>query len=643
LVTNAIVREQVELDGGRTVRGVSMPKIELRRPGLILWWRWLNATVLSTLLATLAGAGVAVLLGLPAVTVGFWIDRSTGSIAEQLLGELHAWILAGVLLVLCLPASGWIAGWLAGALQQVPLRELLPDPRRWVRATRLAWACGTAPAGMLGVAIALQAPAADLAGPFVFGLGVVVALAGSVVLGSILAALMQARLLGVGPGLAKWWVVSNLVGWSTAGLTLVMLLRGQFLSPGNGADLGMLGNPYAQTLNELLLLVIPLADLVAMGTVSGAISGLGLQVISRGRPSPLIRAKPHLFDCFLPAAGGIGLLVVLASLAVTQLTPCAGLDRALGRSGCIREVGLELPYDNVISFTPEGEVFAAGAWDNGVAEVWRLSDASLVLEISSQETGLTTAALSRDGLTVAMVAGDGRVPLYRVSDGMLIRVLELCSTGQREESVNYPDYLEFSPDGRLIAAPDAMDSEHLGMTIWSTDGTHRTCLFPPELGSDAPSALSLAEDGRLAVGTKSGSVLIVQPASGEITHLATTQEYIQAITFSPAGETVAAYLGDGSIRSWSGLDGRALWATPASATPVGGCLVYSPDGEMLATTVPGVRAYVRLISAENGQYLGHFSGACGLAFSSDGQVLVSNGWKTVRYWKIDPDLGSSKP
>jgi WD40 repeat protein len=378
-----------------------------------------------------------------------------------------------------------------------------------------------------------------------------------------------------------------------------------------------------------------------MGAVSGAISGLGLLVLSRGRFTSLAPARLHLFSLFLPAAGGIGLLAALTSLALTQLTPCAGLDRALGRSGCIHEVGLELPYENVMSFTPDGEVLAAGARDNGVVEVWRLSDASLALEISSPETGFTTAALSPDGSTVATVAMDGRVPLYRISDGMLIRVLELCSAGRREGDVNYPDYLEFSPDGRMMAAPDAMDSEHLGMTIWSTSGFDRTCLFPPQLGSDAPSAMSVAEDGRLAVGTKSGAILMVQPERGEITHLATTQEYVQAISFAPGGEAVAAYLGDGSIRSWSALDGRALWATRPAATPVGGCLVYSPNGKMLAAAVPGVRAHIRVIRAEDGKVLQTFSGACGLAFSSDSEVLVSQGWQTVRHWRIDPNPGRS--
>jgi hypothetical protein len=62
---------------------------------------------------------------------------------------------------------------------------------------------------------------------------------------------------------------------------------------------------------------------------------------------------------------------------------------------------------------------------------------------------------------------------------------------------------------------------------------------------------------------------------------------------------------------------------------------------MLAAAVPGVRAHIRVIRAEDGKVLQTFSGACGLAFSSDSEVLVSQGWQTVRHWRIDPNPGRS--
>jgi WD40 repeat protein len=146
------------------------------------------------------------------------------------------------------------------------------------------------------------------------------------------------------------------------------------------------------------------------------------------------------------------LVVVVAIVSVLLiregLRPCAWLDIALKRSGCICTLEEHEEEVDSLAFSPDGTLLALGL-RNGTVRMWRVEDRELlrVLKTSISPTveGVYSqdVAFSPDGKILAFGSTDGNVRLWRVSDGRLLHTLEgrsgrICS-------------LDFSPDGGILA------------------------------------------------------------------------------------------------------------------------------------------------------------------------------------------------
>jgi WD40 repeat protein len=98
-----------------------------------------------------------------------------------------------------------------------------------------------------------------------------------------------------------------------------------------------------------------------------------------------------------------------------------------------------------VSFSEDGRLLAAAGGRNGSpakVKVWRVQDHQLLCEITTRGEGFKVLALSSDGQLIAGASAEGRVEVWRVSDGQALwsRIVS-----------NPMQSMLFSPDSRRLA------------------------------------------------------------------------------------------------------------------------------------------------------------------------------------------------
>ena len=233
--------------------------------------------------------------------------------------------------------------------------------------------------------------------------------------------------------------------------------------------------------------------------------------------------------------------------------------------------------------------------------------------------GMTSAALSPDGSTLAIGRDDSRVELRDVASRKRTRLLGSGHQG-------WVNSVAFSPDGATLASA----AEDTAVRLW--DVATGNLVATLEGHEDGIASVAFSPDGqRLASGSWDHTVKLWDVAGAATM---ATMEGKGPVAFSPDGRILAAASAEiMSVKLWDGETGREILDTPQHYPRVRS-LAFSPDGATLAVGTPG--GGIQLWDVATGERVATLGNRINsLAWSADGRTLVSGSADgAVELWDV---------
>lgn len=284
-----------------------------------------------------------------------------------------------------------------------------------------------------------------------------------------------------------------------------------------------------------------------------------------------------------------------------------------------------------LAFTPDGEQLATGDAD-GKIRLWRVSDGKQLLTLQGHESWVWSISVSPDGQTLASSSEDSAICLWDVASGQCLKTFQ----GHTERTLT----ISFSPDGETLIS----GSDDAAIRLWNVQTGE--CLNTLYGHTGWIWSVSFSQDGQtIASSGDDATIRLWHVQSSEcLNTLHGHTGSVYAVSFSPDGETIASSGDDATIRLWHVQTGRCLNTLHGHRGRIQS-ISYAPsvgstnsrDGQTLAS---GSHDFsIRLWDVQNGRCLKVLQGnSCGIhsiSFNPDGQTLVSGGEDAaIRLWNI---------
>lgn len=214
-----------------------------------------------------------------------------------------------------------------------------------------------------------------------------------------------------------------------------------------------------------------------------------------------------------------------------------------------------------IAFSPDGQWLAGGSLD-GTVRIWNWQSGQLLHTLSGHSNLVTSIAFSPDSQVLASGSGDKAIQLWDVQSG---------TSRRKILTEQFIEAIAFSPDGAMLA------STGIGKTVdlwdWSKGklirslGRYAGTIYAMAFSPDGRT-IAFSPDAYAATGPTTGLVVprterntlqlwnlegqpINQPLRGHT-------DYINAIAFSPSGQTLISGSWDRTIKIWNVQTGELI-------------------------------------------------------------------------------------
>ena len=287
------------------------------------------------------------------------------------------------------------------------------------------------------------------------------------------------------------------------------------------------------------------------------------------------------------------------------------------------------PYHvHCAAFSPDGTriVIGSGEWAiAGQAQLWDANTGTLIADAMNHSQYVRCAAFSPDGNYIVTTSSDGTARLWDAHNGVNI--------GKEMKHRGGVIQAAFSPDGsRIVTA--SMD---LTARLWDA---HTGEPLGKELNHESDvQAVAFHPDGTIiATGSYGGVAQLWDAESGERRgNLMKHDDVINSVGFSQDGTRLVTGSRDFTVRLWDAHSGAPLGEVMRHDDQVKG-VSFSPDGTLIGTTASSwwsgnVRLWEAHTGASMGTVMNHVR-ASSVAFSPDGDNVVSGGYATARLWNV---------
>jgi WD40 repeat protein len=155
------------------------------------------------------------------------------------------------------------------------------------------------------------------------------------------------------------------------------------------------------------------------------------------------------------------------------------------------------------------------------------------------------------------------------------------AAGRSGSKANAVSLVEFSPDGKLVAAGGYGEASGSGsVSLWSVASGEVLIRLPTE--EKHLSALAFSPDGKaLAIGEAGALAYVVDLATRKRT-CQLEQRFVTSIAYSPCGTMLATTCPDGPVQLWNATTGKQLSQRSGHIFPLSSAR-YSGDGKVIAT------------------------------------------------------------
>jgi len=369
---------------------------------------------------------------------------------------------------------------------------------------------------------------------------------------------------------------------------------------------------------------------------SGGMDG-NVHIWERTTGKELLRME----DTKFPDHFGLGAVSALAyapdskTLAVARINEQVCLcDAATGK--ILRHFGDKNHRADWVAFSTDGKVLAFGG--SRPEQNVMLADVNTGKELHQfgfrdYKGSMTPITFSPDGKTFASADDDGVLLFELVAgkvralprpdvEGMLIR------------------HLVFSPDGKALAA--ANHTKKLIRLVEIPRGKTRQIIRLTGKGQEVGSIHFTPDSKTLISAHDDGFVRFWETASGLKTRqFRAYPDRIASLALSPDATTLATsrwshVYGEQGILLWETGTGKPLVRHPGPRQGVYR-LAFSPDGRRIATA--SLDATTHLWDAADGKLLRQWNWSGPMAFTPDGQTLVSGGWSDGKVCFLDLTTG----